>query len=844
MDANFSLKIKEIIAYSREEASRLGNDFMGVEHLFLGILRDNSNIVMAILDTMNIDKQELKLQVESFLPPLSVNNVNSNYSIPLTRQAEKVLRLALLESKQFQNDEVEPIHLMLSILKNKDNGVTQILEQLKITYKIFLEKSGLTSKVENGNEDTVSAYSQATDINFQSNNNPHVNSNTPVLNNFGKDISLMAENQQLDPIVGREKEIERVSQILSRRKKNNPILIGEPGVGKTAIVEGLAIQIYEKKLSRILQNKRIISLDLASLVAGTKYRGQFEERIKAVLNELEKNKNIILFIDEIHTIIGAGGATGSLDAANILKPSLARGEIQCIGATTLEEYKKYIETDGALDRRFQRVLVEEPSIDESIQILQNIKLKYEDFHLVTYTDVAIQACVKLSDRYMKDRLLPDKAIDLMDEVGARSHLQNIYLPQEIIQLENDILAVKKEQEQYVSKQMFEEAIKLRDKKDNMEKALCHVKEEWQKENQQKKVLIKEEDIAQIVHQITNISIGKMLEEETEYLRNIESILKENLIGQEEAVSKISKSIQRNRLGLNSNKRPIGAFIFLGSTGVGKTQLAKLLAKYLFNDEGAMVRIDMSEYMEKHAVSRLIGSPPGYVGYEEGGQLTEKIRRKPYSLILLDEIEKAHSDIFNILLQVLDEGQLTDGLGRKVDFKNTLIIMTSNIGTKQISEFGNGVGFTTKTKERNSDEFKKAVIEKSLKRTFTPEFLNRLDDVIFFNSLSKGHIVKIIDLLLETTIERIKKLGYELQVSEEAKQFIADKGYDESMGARPLQRTIQYYIDNNVAEAILYNNIREGDCLLADVNEEKSDIKIQVIEKSSKSVKKNVKIKKC
>ncbi|MGL6021630.1 MAG: ATP-dependent Clp protease ATP-binding subunit [Chitinophagaceae bacterium] len=842
MDANFSLKIKEIIAYSREEASRLGNDFMGVEHLFLGILRDNSNIVMAILDTMNIDKQELKLQVESFLPPLSVNNVNSNYSIPLTRQAEKVLRLALLESKQFQNDEVEPIHLMLSILKNKDNGVTQILEQLKITYKIFLEKSGLTSKVENGNEDTVSPYSQATDINFQSNNNPHVNSNTPVLNNFGKDISLMAENQQLDPIVGREKEIERVSQILSRRKKNNPILIGEPGVGKTAIVEGLAIQIYEKKLSRILQNKRIISLDLASLVAGTKYRGQFEERIKAVLNELEKNKNIILFIDEIHTIIGAGGATGSLDAANILKPSLARGEIQCIGATTLEEYKKYIETDGALDRRFQRVLVEEPSIDESIQILQNIKLKYEDFHLVTYTDVAIQACVKLSDRYMKDRLLPDKAIDLMDEVGARSHLQNIYLPQEIIQLENDILAVKKEQEQYVSKQMFEEAIKLRDKKDNMEKALCHVTEEWQKENQQKKVLIKEEDIAQIVHQITNISIGKMLEEETEYLRNIESILKENLIGQEEAVSKISKSIQRNRLGLNSNKRPIGAFIFLGSTGVGKTQLAKLLAKYLFNDEGAMVRIDMSEYMEKHAVSRLIGSPPGYVGYKEGGQLTEKIRRKPYSLILLDEIEKAHSDIFNILLQVLDEGQLTDGLGRKVDFKNTLIIMTSNIGTKQISEFGNGVGFTTKTKERNSDEFKKAVIEKSLRRTFTPEFLNRLDDVIFFNSLSKGDIVKIIDLLLETTIERIKKLGYELQVSEEAKQFIADKGYDESMGARPLQRTIQYYIDNNVAEAILYNNIREGDCLLADVNEEKSDIKIQVIEKSSKSVKKNVKIK--
>lgn len=842
MDANFSSKVKEIIAYSREEAIRLGNEFMGIEHLFLGILRDNANQVTHILDTINVDKQELKVRIESFLPT-SANQSNSNYSIPLTRQAEKVLRLALLESKQFQSEEIEPVHLMLSILKNKDNGVTQILDQLKITYKVFLDKSGLTSKVENGNEDNLSSNVETPD--FSAKNNMSTNStnpNTPVLNNFGKDISLMAENNLLDPIVGREKEIERVSQILSRRKKNNPILIGEPGVGKTAIVEGLAIQIYEKKVSRILHNKRIISLDLASLVAGTKYRGQFEERIKAVLNELEKNKNIILFIDEMHTIIGAGGATGSLDASNILKPALARGEIQCIGATTLEEYKKYIETDGALDRRFQRILVEEPTIDESIQILQNIKSKYEDFHLVTYTDAAIEACVKLSDRYMKDRLLPDKAIDLLDEVGARSHIQNIHIPQEILQLEADILAVKKEQEQYAAKQMFEDAIKLRDKKDMMEVALNQLKEQWQKENQQKKVLIKEEDIAQIVYQITNIPISKMLEEETEYLRNIEHILQDNLIGQEEAIKKISKAIQRNRLGLNSPKRPIGAFIFLGSTGVGKTQLAKLLALYLFNDEEAMVRIDMSEYMEKHTVSRLIGSPPGYVGYEEGGQLTEKIRRRPYSLILLDEIEKAHPDIFNVLLQVLDEGQLTDGLGRKVDFKNTLIIMTSNIGAKQISEFGNGVGFATQTKERNSDEFKKAVIEKSLKRTFTPEFLNRLDDIIFFNSLSKEDILKIIELLLKTTEQRIKVLGYELEISDEAKRFIADKGYDENMGARPLQRTIQYYIDNNVAEAILDKKINEGDRLLADVSEDKNNIIIKAINKQMKSIKKNVKIK--
>lgn len=842
MDANFSSKVKEIIAYSREEAIRLGNDFMGIEHLFLGILRDNANQVTTIFDSMNVDKQELKLRIESFLPTSVNNSLNANYSIPLTRQAEKILRLALLESKQFESEEITPVHLMLSILKNKDNGVTQVLEQLQITYKIFLDKSGLTTKAEDNDEDTPTEVSYYNSKNNTSNSSSSVNPNTPVLNNFGKNITLMAENNLLDPIVGRENEIERVSQILSRRKKNNPILIGEPGVGKTAIIEGLAIQIYEKKVSRILHDKQIISLDLAALVAGTKYRGQFEERIKAVLNELEKNKNIILFIDEIHTIIGAGGATGSLDASNILKPALARGEIQCIGATTLEEYKKYIETDGALDRRFQRVLVEEPTIEESIQILDNIKSKYEDFHLVTYTSAAIDACVKLSDRYMKDRFLPDKAIDLMDEVGARSHMRNIHIPQEIIQLENDILAIKKQQEQYATKQMFEEAIKLRDQKDIMQLALQNLKDEFQKDNQQKKILIKEEDIAQIVYQITKIPISKMLEEETEYLRNIEILLQKNLIGQEEAIRKISKAIQRNRLGLNSPKRPIGAFIFLGSTGVGKTQLAKLLARYLFNNEEAMVRIDMSEYMEKHTVSRLIGSPPGYVGYEEGGQLTEKIRRNPYSLILLDEIEKAHPDIFNVLLQLLDEGQLTDGLGRKVDFKNTLIIMTSNIGAKQISEFGNGVGFSTKTKERNSDDFKKAVIEKSLKRTFTPEFLNRLDDIIFFNSLTKEDILKIIDLLLQTTKERIEKLGYEFEITEEAKRFIADKGYDENMGARPLLRTIQYYVDNNVAEAILNKTINAQDRLLADVNKDKTDICIVSINKPQKSVRKNAKIK--
>ena len=653
-----------------------------------------------------------------------------------------------------------------------------------------------------------------------------------MLDNFGRDITRMAESGSLDPIVGREEEIERVSQILSRRKKNNPILIGEPGVGKTAIVEGLALRIVQRKVSRVLFDKRVISLDLAALVAGTKYRGQFEERMKAIMNELEKNRDVILFIDEIHTIVGAGGASGSLDASNIFKPALARGELQCIGASTLDEYRMYIEKDGALDRRFQKVMVDPPSVEETIQILTNIKSKYEDYHNVAYDDDAIDACVKLSDRYMTDRLLPDKAIDVLDEVGARVHLKNINVPEEILDLERKIEDVKNEKNRVVKSQKFEEAASLRDTEKRLQEELEKAKNNWEEESKHKRYPITEEDIAEVVSMMTGIPVKRMVQAESDKLRKMADDMGGMVIGQDEAIKKVVKAIQRNRVGLKDPKKPVGSFIFLGPTGVGKTELARSLARYMFDSEDALIRIDMSEYMEKFTISRLIGAPPGYVGYEEGGQLTEKVRRKPYSVILLDEIEKAHPDIYKILLQVLDDGQLTDGLGRKVDFKNSLIIMTSNIGVRQLKDFGDGVGFATSARTASSDENNKAVIEKALKRTFSPEFLNRIDDVIIFNSLTKENIFQIIDILLKGVMKRLQNLGFSLELTEEAKNFIAEKGYDVQFGARPLHRALQKYLEDPLAEEILNMTIKEGDILIADLDTAANKITFHLKENSS------------
>jgi len=718
---------------------------------------------------------------------------------------------------------VETEHLMLSILKNKENIATQILNQFDVDYDLFRQELGVMKS-----NDPRAEYQEENDDDFdeekkysqsKSRQAGATKSKTPVLDNFGRDITKLAETGTLDPIVGREKEIERVSQILSRRKKNNPILIGEPGVGKTAIVEGLALRIVQRKVSRVLFDKRVISLDLAALVAGTKYRGQFEERMKAIMNELEKNRDVILFIDEIHTIVGAGGASGSLDASNIFKPALARGELQCIGASTLDEYRMYIEKDGALDRRFQKVMVEPPSVEDTIQILDNIKSKYEDYHNVNYDEEAIHACVKLSDRYITDRLLPDKAIDVLDEVGARVHLKNINVPQNILDLEKKIEDIKVEKNRVVKSQKFEEAAALRDNEKRLGEDLEKAKAQWEEESKHKRFPIGEEEIAEVISMMTGIPVKRMVEAETQKLRKMAEEMKAMVVGQDEAISKVVKAIQRNRVGLKDPKKPIGTFIFLGPTGVGKTELARALARHMFDSEDALIRIDMSEYMEKFTVSRLIGAPPGYVGYEEGGQLTQRVRRKPYSVILLDEIEKAHPDIYNILLQVLDDGQLTDGLGRKVDFKNTTIIMTSNIGVRQLKDFGEGVGFATAARSQNADENNKAVIEKALKRTFSPEFLNRIDDVIIFNALSKENIFEIIDILMKGVMKRLTNLGFSLELTADAKSFIADKGYDQQFGARPLHRAIQKYLEDPLAEEILNMNIKAGDVLEADLDKE-------------------------
>jgi ATP-dependent Clp protease ATP-binding subunit ClpC len=836
MDNNFSTQVKEIISFSREEALRLGNDFIGTEHLLLGLIREGENTAVRILRNFNVDLYELRKEVELAVKDKTGKNIANINSLPLTKQAEKVIRVTVLEAKALKSPTVETEHLMLSILKNKENIATQILNQFDVDYDLFRNELGVVRS-----NDPRAEYTDDNDDDFdeekkyaqsRSKQSGTQKSKTPVLDNFGRDITRMAENGSLDPIVGREEEIERVSQILSRRKKNNPILIGEPGVGKTAIVEGLALRIVQRKVSRVLFDKRVISLDLAALVAGTKYRGQFEERMKAIMNELEKNRDVILFIDEIHTIVGAGGASGSLDASNIFKPALARGELQCIGASTLDEYRMYIEKDGALDRRFQKVMVDPPSIEETIQILNNIKSKYEDYHHVIYDQEAIDACVKLSDRYMTDRLLPDKAIDVMDEVGARVHLKNINVPQSILDLEKQIEDIKQEKNKVVKSQRFEEAAALRDTEKRLGEELEKAKVQWEEESKHKRYPIDEEAIAEVVSMMTGIPVKRMVQAESDKLKKMGEDLKGAVVGQEEAISKVVKAIQRNRVGLKDPKKPIGTFIFLGPTGVGKTELARALARHMFDSDDALIRIDMSEYMEKFTVSRLIGAPPGYVGYEEGGQLTEKVRRKPYSVILLDEIEKAHPDIYNILLQVLDDGQLTDGLGRKVDFKNTLIIMTSNIGVRQLKEFGDGVGFATASRIQNQEENNKAVIEKALKRTFSPEFLNRIDDVIIFNQLTKSHIFEIIDILMKGVMKRLQGLGFTLQITGEAKDFIAEKGYDQQFGARPLHRAIQKYLEDPLAEEILNMNVKQGDVLIADLNKEEGKIFFTFEEQSS------------
>lgn len=833
MHKKFSPEVKKIIAVSRDEALRLGNSYIGTEHLLLGILSDRKSMACKVLEAMDVDFEELTATLEfSSSEQVKDNTIMNINNTPLDKYAEKVLKVTFLEAKLFKTDEISSEHLMLSILKHKDNNACKILKRYDVDYDSY--RTELDYMI---NSDYSSDWTDNPNMSSgggddfpmdEENSGRYVKkgaskSKTPVLDNYGRDISRLAEEGKLDPIIGRDVEIERVSQILSRRKKNNPILIGEPGVGKTAIVEGLALRILKKKVSRTLFNKRIVMLDLAALVAGTKYRGQFEERIKSIMNELEKSRDVILFIDEIHTIVGAGGATGSLDASNIFKPALARGELQCIGASTLDEYRQYIEKDGALDRRFQKVLVEPPSAEEVISILQNIKSKYEEFHNVSYSDEAILACVRLSDRYITDRFLPDKAIDVIDEVGARVHLKNIHVPKHIEEIEQQIEEVKEKKNLAVKNQQYEKAADLRDDESKLTRTLEDEKIKWEEESKSKRYPVDEEDIAEVVSMMTGIPLRKVAQNESSKLVNMYDELKSRIIGQNEALEKVIKAIQRNRIGLKDPKKPIGTFIFLGPTGVGKTEMAKALAKYIFDSEDNLIRLDMSEYMEKFSVSRLIGAPPGYVGYEEGGQLTEKVRRKPYSVILLDEIEKAHPDVYNILLQVLDEGQLTDGLGRKVDFKNTMIIMTSNIGVRQLKDFGTGVGFATKSRMEAEDDNTRGIIQNALKKTFAPEFLNRIDDIVIFNSLGKEELFKIIDIALESLHSRLKLLGFKLELTEEAKSFVAEKGYDPQFGARPLHRAIQKYIEDPLAEFILNEHPPEGAVLEAVLNEDKSGL---------------------
>ena len=836
MEGKFTDRAKNVLTYSREEVLRLGNSYLGLEHLLLGILREGQGMAVQLLSYFGVDFDECKKSIEDAIkePRHSSPKIEN---IPMSRQAVKALKITYLEAKALHSELVGTEHMLLAILKDDNNLVTSKLEKYGVNYSaikeellsIIKEKSQPSQYMEPKSELPGETEDEPQrDRPFGgSKKTADPKSKTPVLDNFGRDLTKMAEEDRLDPIVGRERELERIAQILSRRKKNNPILIGEPGVGKSAIAEGLALKIVARKVSRALFNKRIINLDLASLVAGTKYRGQFEERMKAVLNELEKNPDIILFIDEIHTIVGAGNASGSLDASNMFKPALARGELQCIGATTLDEYRQYIEKDGALERRFQKVLVDPTTPEETEIILQNIKQKYEDHHLVKYTDDAIKACVQLTHRYISDRYLPDKAIDALDEAGARVHISNIHVPAEIINLENSIEEIKAKKTQAIKSQKFEEAAQFRDIERRYTEELERAKRRWEEESKIHREEVTAENVAEVVAMMTGIPVSNIAQSESQRLINMESELQKEVIGQEQAIQKVVKAIRRNRAGLKDPAKPIGSFIFLGPTGVGKTYLAKMLAKFLFDSEDALVRVDMSEYMEKFAVSRLVGAPPGYVGYEEGGQLTEKVRRKPYSIVLLDEIEKAHPDVFHILLQVLDDGVLTDGLGRRVDFKNTIIIMTSNIGSRQLKDFGQGVGFTTKAKRESKSTYATGVIENALKRAFAPEFLNRIDDVVIFEPLERENIHKIIDIELQHLYQRIEEMGYSMKVTAKAKDFIIDKGWDEQFGARPLKRAIQKYIEDELAEEIIKTNLKEGDVIYVDYDEKADAIRIKV-----------------
>ena len=848
MDDNFSPRVKDVIAFSKEEALRLGHNFIGTEHLMLGILRDGGGKAIAILNAIEVNLEELRRKVE-ILNPATLENtqsLNDKKNLHLTRQAERALKTTFLEAKLFQSELINTVHLLLCILRNENDPTTKLLSKLNIDYDIVKEqfKLMLTNDADNYDELPSSAsFSDEKENEGDGKENPFIptsdskgskKTKTPVLDNFGRDVTALAEQEKLDPVVGREKEIERVSQILSRRKKNNPLLIGEPGVGKSAIAEGLALRIVQKRVSRVLYNKRVITLDLASLVAGTKYRGQFEERMKAVMNELEKNDDIILFIDEIHTIVGAGGATGSLDASNMFKPALARGEIQCIGATTLDEYRQHIEKDGALERRFQKVLVEQTNPEETLEILVNIKERYENHHIVNYTHEALKACVELTDRYMSNRFLPDKAIDALDEAGSRVHINNMSVPQEVVDLEAQLDEVRDLKNSVVKKQKYEEAAKLRDDEKRVERSLIEAQERWQEDSKLNRVSVNENDIADVVSMMTNIPVNKIVKSEKNKLSKLSQVIGEKLIGQKEAIEKVVKAIQRNRAGLKSPDKPIGSFIFLGQTGVGKTQLAKILASEIFESEENLIRIDMSEYMEKFAISRLIGAPPGYVGYEEGGQLSEKVRQRPYSVILLDEVEKAHPDIFNMMLQVLDDGFLTDSLGRKINFQNTIIIMTSNIGARQVKDFGRGLGFETASQKAQSTEIEKSVIEKELKKTFSPEFLNRIDDIVIFNALDQTDIRKIVEIELKDLIFRIEKLGYQITIKESAKDFISEKGFDSKYGARPLNRAIQKHVEDLIAEHVVNNSIKEGDHIAVNTNQAKDALVLEINQEEVKA----------
>ena len=839
MEAKFSPRVKDVITYSREEALRLGHGYIGVEHLLLGIIREGDGTAVRILEGLNVDLGRLRKSVEGSIKSSSEESPSQG-NIPLVKQAEKILKITYLEAKIFKSSIIGTEHLLLSILKDDDNVATKALGSFNVDYEIAKEefetilledtdidipRSEFPTSSEDDEDDAFA--SSGGDSGGGVKKQGDSKSKTPVLDNFGRDLTKMAEDNKLDAIVGREYETERVSQILSRRKKNNPILIGEPGVGKSAIAEGLALRIVQKKVSRVLFGKRIVTLDIASLVAGTKYRGQFEERMKAVMNELEKSPDVILFIDEIHTIVGAGGASGSLDASNMFKPALARGEIQCIGATTLDEYRQHIEKDGALERRFQKVMVEPTSIEETIQILNNIKDKYEDHHSVNYTDEAVEACVKLTSRYITERHLPDKAIDALDEVGSRVHLQNINVPKEIIDIEGEIDNVKDEKNLVVRSQKYEEAAKLRDKERQLIEKLDTAKRKWEEESKNMRETVSVIQVEEVVAMMTGIPVQRVAAKESERLAKMDEELEGKVIGQEQSIVKVVKAIKRNRAGLKDPNKPIGSFIFLGPTGVGKTQLAKELAKFLFDSEESLIRIDMSEYMEKFAVSRLIGAPPGYIGYEEGGQLTEKVRRHPYSIVLLDEIEKAHPDVFNLLLQALDVGQMTDSLGRRIDFRNTIMIMTSNIGARQLSDFGTGVGFSTETRAENHADDRKGVIENALKKAFAPEFLNRIDDVVVFNSLDREHIHTIIDLELAKLFARVEDLGYKIKLTDKAKDYIADKGYDSKFGARPLKRAIQKYLEDPLADEIINSNVGEGDSLSVDYSKKDDQIVVKV-----------------